>query len=79
MGDLSITEFKGIIADLADRYPTARVDFVYPVMRAGKRITKLGHFTGFSLLRSSHPILRFNIDYARADDEQCPPTSDRQS
>lgn len=64
MFDLSISEFKKIVNDMADKYPEAIVDFAYPMRRAGKKTSVRGEMTGFELLRSSKPILRFRIEYA---------------
>lgn len=66
--DLPISEFKAIVTDLADRYPRARVDFVYPWRHAGKKKSRRGEMTQFTVLRHDPETLRFIIDYARDQD-----------
>lgn len=69
MREYSLAEFKATIDKLAEQYPAARVDFVYPKMHSGKRRSVLTHLTSINvLLDSSSPdkaIIRLFVDHAR--------------
>lgn len=68
MRAISLAEFKIIIDSLAEQYPDATVDFVYPKMRAGKRVSVLSQLTKYTALLSDYSadsaIIRFFIDWA---------------
>lgn len=68
MSDIPISEFKAIIGDLAERFPTARVDFVYPMRHGGKLRSHLGHMTKFEVFCNDLPIVRVVISHARTAD-----------
>lgn len=69
MRHMSIVEFKATIDSLAERYPDARVDFIYPKAHGAQARVKWGNMTGYDVLLDSgaddKAILRIIIDHAR--------------
>ena len=66
---MTLAEFRAIIDFLCVAHANAKIDFVYPVKRGDKPVSKLGDMSGYRIiLSSSRPILRIDIDWAREED-----------
>ena len=70
MSGIPISEFKRIIDAAAENHPDAKVDFVYPKMRSGKKFGALGFMSSYKVvLGSLGGILRINIEHPPEMDE----------
>ena len=66
---MKIEDLKRTVDMLAERYPNATVNFLYPVQYRGKRRAKLGHQTGFIANESVIGAwIRFRIEHAPDSD-----------
>ena len=72
---MTLLELKAIVDSLVALHTGARVDFVYPIKRGDKKISKLGDITGYEILHPSDPkpIARFVLEHARSSSVEAEP------